>query len=250
MTKIDRDLKATILREAEGYHQKKWRWIQDPEGYHHVMPPAGAITEYQGRDEPVLSTVRGETWNLSVNNYDAVVLNSSTLFIADIDELGRTPNDYLYRGSYARVRGQDDLLERLHRLPELDRSLPLDQTRFSRETYLVYRTYAGYRVISPTIEIDRDLLDPHHDRHFTIRRLFDWIGTDPRYLEMCRQQRCCRARLTSKPWRFHDGEPTHVCDLVTTIGPSFDETDHAERVRQVRLHHMMTAREVVVSGLA
>lgn len=58
----------------------------------------------------------------------------------------------------------------------------------------VYETPAGYRVL-----VMHQTFDPNSTE---VAQFFDALGTDPVYVQMCRNQNCFRARLTPKPWRI------------------------------------------------
>lgn len=58
----------------------------------------------------------------------------------------------------------------------------------------VYETPAGYRVL-----VMHQTFDPNSPE---VAQFFDALGTDPVYVQMCRNQNCFRARLTPKPWRI------------------------------------------------
>lgn len=58
----------------------------------------------------------------------------------------------------------------------------------------VYRTPAGLRVLATHQTFSADAPE--------VQGFFSAIGADPRYVRMCINQRCFRARLTAKPWRI------------------------------------------------
>ena len=57
----------------------------------------------------------------------------------------------------------------------------------------LYRTRAGLRLL-----VTHDVFDPLAD---STQQQMEWIGADPLYVRLCRDQGCFRARLTPKPWR-------------------------------------------------
>lgn len=105
--------------------------------------------------------------------------------------------------------------------------------RMADQTYRVYRTHSGCRIICTSMTFDRK--DTIKD--FLGDRLLRFLQADPKYAALCQQQRSYRARLTPKPWRVSSEEPNHVCDFVTTIGSG---EVHPDLVEQLRLHDEMT----------
>lgn len=59
----------------------------------------------------------------------------------------------------------------------------------------VYRTSGGYRILCTNRRFD-----PTSDE---VRELMAALDADPKYVQLCRAQRCFRARLTPKPWRMN-----------------------------------------------
>ncbi|MEN3942394.1 hypothetical protein WJU23_13935 [Prosthecobacter sp. SYSU 5D2] len=58
----------------------------------------------------------------------------------------------------------------------------------------VYDTPAGFRIL-----IMHQVFDPADE---AVQAFFKDLSTDPLYAQMCRNQRCFRARLSPKPWRI------------------------------------------------
>ncbi len=58
----------------------------------------------------------------------------------------------------------------------------------------VYRTPAGFRILAM-----HAIFDPAGD---DVAAFFQALNTDPLYQQMCRNQRCFRARVSAKPWRI------------------------------------------------
>ncbi len=58
----------------------------------------------------------------------------------------------------------------------------------------VYRTPAGLRLLAT-----HQAFDPTSEE---VQHFFAAVAVDPVYAQMCRNQRCFRARLTAKPWRI------------------------------------------------
>ena len=125
--------------------------------------------------EPVLSVPQsGNCW--VVDGRHGRTLVSRTLPIWDIDSIDPKADD-------------ESLLDRFQE--QLERIAP-------GYSFRIYRTYAGVRVIctEPGHRSDR----PEHLSGFM--KLGRQIGADPIYMELCRKQQTCRARLDPKWDRF------------------------------------------------
>jgi hypothetical protein len=140
---------------------------------------------------------------LTVNHYGAVILNSPNMFIADID----------------RPPGYEPQL--LQMLSSAGRSLTT-----SGASWRVYRTCAGFRAIC-TSKFFREDEMPNG------QLILEKLGSDCRYIKLCKVHNCFRARLTPKPWRVRtpDDNP-YVCQLIAVIGNSV----HPALKHQLQLH--------------
>lgn len=118
----------------------------------------------------------------------------------------------------------------------------------------VYRTPLGYRVLAM-----HSTFDPTKEETFTF---MESVLSDPIYVQLCRSQKCFRARISPKPWRIGIGhirpqpgiwpiKPEHMerrrrwvneyerksaafasCQYITTLGDGRASSD-CERVRVV-----------------
>ena len=137
--------------------------------------------------EPVIETLTGpaggEIARITLNSYGALVMNSRSALFADIDG--------------------DDGTARLERVtrerPEL--------------AFRVYGTPAGSRYLCTSHSFDPAAPET--------TALLERLGSDPKYVLLCRIQRCFRARLTPKPWRAGQRPIT----VSSTEGVSRDELD-------------------------
>lgn len=135
-------------------------------------------------------------WAVTRNSYGAEVLNVDGLGILDIDvRPSRRVLPEWGPGAFFRR-----LLGRPARPPEPadPTSAILARLRTTLDAQpvggRVYRTAGGFRVVFTSEPLHYD--DPR------LVALLEATGADPRYAAMCRQQRCCRARLTPKSWRL------------------------------------------------
>jgi hypothetical protein len=125
--------------------------------------------------EPVIEIIRdpsaGELARITLNSYAALVMNAKAMLFADVDG----PGD-------------------LSRLDAVVRERP-------KLAFRVYRTPAGARYLCTS-----QTFDP---RSAETAELLGQLGSDPKYVLLCRIQNCFRARLTPKPWRA-GRRPDHV----------------------------------------
>ena len=117
--------------------------------------------------EPVIETLAGpaggEIGRITLNSYGALVMNSRSALFADID-------------------GNDGAA----RLEQVTRDRP-------ELAFRVYGTPAGSRYFCTSHSFDPTAPET--------TALLEGLGSDPKYVLLCRIQRCFRARLTPKPWR-------------------------------------------------
>jgi hypothetical protein len=115
------------------------------------------------------------------NRYGALVLNAARVPFVDIDLPDTTKKLF---GFFARGSTTADAV--LGRVRDACR-------RHGLQSFRVYRTKAGYRVIATDMALD--------PRSETTRSLLEGFGADPSFIQLCRLQESFRARLTPKPWR-------------------------------------------------
>lgn len=179
-------------------------------------------------------------WAVTRNAYGCEVLNAARLVFVDVDDSSGKLTPHLLR---ARQWAE----------------------RHPGWAFRVYRTAAGLRLMATHAPVGSD--DP-----VVARDLFPGLQADALYAQLCRTQRCFRARLTPKPWRIGLGGPHFrwpwqddsarrryedwrgrylevalgfaTCELVEEIGPA--KAVHAELAPLLALHDCATR---VGSGL-
>lgn len=115
------------------------------------------------------------------NRYGALVLNAARVPFIDVDAAPAPKKLFgLFGGKGA---APDAALDRIREACR----------RHALQSFRVYRTKAGYRVLATDMT-----LDPKAD---STRTLLQGFGADPSFILLCRQQESFRARLTPKPWR-------------------------------------------------
>lgn len=98
---------------------------------------------------------------------------------------------------------------------------------FAKESYRVYQTTGGVRVICTSVPIYYD------DKE--VERLLRFLRADPEYAAWCKKDRNFRARSTRKP--FRDRKEMVVCQLVTTVGSG---AVHPQLAELLEIHDAMT----------
>ena len=130
------------------------------------------------RLEPLVDSVRGpsgEVARITVNGYGSLVINANAAMFVDVD----TGDEVADPRNMATPRPLADLVARR---PDLG--------------FRVYRTLAGWRYLCTTATFD-----PASDEARTLLRE---LGSDEKYVTLCRIQKTFRARLTPKPWRANE----------------------------------------------
>jgi hypothetical protein len=121
----------------------------------------------------VLRGPAGESARITVNGYGAIVMNAAAALFADVDtddDRAEPPSDERPPATLSTVlAGHPGVAMR------------------------AYRTRAGWRYLCTSRTFDPGGEDT--------RALLTELGTDARYILLCRAQRSFRARLTPKPWR-------------------------------------------------
>jgi len=234
--------KNDLLKRAKLFHHTK---IFSPEANDYVVgvlhEPDG-FKDYQSGKEPVVEAdelydLDHSSW-LTVNHYNALVLNTSNMLIADIDFGDERLDRHAGAKDWQQVCRN---LEELHLLDEehmwhdfIFKDLTAERFRFAEQSYRVYRTHSGCRVICTSIAV------PWQDKGRRAKRFMQFLRSDRAYIELCGVQKCYRARLTPKPWR-DKGDGCCVCLHVSTEGKKLHVAPELEE--QLKLHDELTLPE-------
>jgi hypothetical protein len=136
-----------------------------------------AADEYYGPDHeeplPAREQVEGK---LTRNHYGSTVLNAAHALFIDVDVLG-------HRRAYSPIESWPQVLSDLRTVLRNEEN----------ESFRIYRTAAGYRIIATRREYEP--LSPQS------AGLMESVGADADFVSLCRVQNSFRARLTPKPWR-------------------------------------------------
>lgn len=113
------------------------------------------------------------------NSYGSEVLNTTRLLFIDVDDPpsgGFLRSLFGARGKDAGVRAVAEALQRV-----------------SKESFRIYRTAAGLRVLGTERAYEPGSAETE--------ALMKAVNADPQFVQLCRAQHSFRARLTPKPWR-------------------------------------------------
>jgi hypothetical protein len=150
---------------------------------------------YPGRPfrEQVLRELRSANGDLAGvitrNSYGCLVLNTARIMFVDVD----LPEVKPAGGFFRRLFGLPDPQPRDDALKNIIAGVDRWTQRNPEWGWRVYCTRAGLRLLAT-----HALLDPETP---ISENVFSALGADPLYRQLCRTQKCFRARLTPKPWR-------------------------------------------------
>jgi hypothetical protein len=141
--------------------------------------------------EPVLQEIKNDAGELAAvitrNSYGCLVLNTARVMFVDVDLPEPKPaglfKKLFGKSDAAPVVTQDGAIAKIE-----------SWTRNNPDWgWHIYRTRAGLRLLAT-----HALFDPEATASDGV---FDALGADPLYRQLCKTQKCFRARLTPKPWR-------------------------------------------------
>ena len=149
------------------------------------------------------------------NAYGAIVLNTARLPFIDVDT-GEVRAPKKLFGLFGGKSTPDPALERVREACR----------RHALQSFRIYRTRAGYRVIATDMTLD--------PRAETTKTLLQGFGADPSFITLCRLQESFRARLTPKPWRCD-------CPAPPSRFPREDAAAHARFAEWLREYEARSA---------
>jgi hypothetical protein len=144
-------------------------------------------------DEPLATITRSAIGSL--------ILACPNVMFADIDLFDRLPEsarfsfpvkrivDIVHESKTMKEKRQSDLLVRIR---QISKSMP-------DLGFRVYETAAGYRLLMTSTEFS--------PKTIRAKSILTSFGSDPLYIEFCREQQDFRARLTPKYWRCGSYRP-------------------------------------------
>jgi len=183
------------------------RYLNEPDPHRLADPsPGPPLGDYYDRPlrEAVVDelTIDGQTHAVvSRNAYGAYVLNTAAVLFADIDP---PPRPLVKATFWQRLLGAGDLVAARDDRTDDQKC---DETFGKVEPVLadlglagrLYRTAAGFR-----LAVTSRLYQPESAES---NALLQSLDSDPRYVDLCRAQRCYRARVSPKPWRVRLDRP-------------------------------------------
>jgi hypothetical protein len=125
------------------------------------------------------------------NHYGCLVLNAAHAMFIDVDVL--SPNQFTGANqSCSREERWHGVLDDLRTVLAAD----------SDESFRIYRTAAGFRILATANEYDP--MSPHS------AELMRAAGADSDFVDLCQIQNSFRARLSPKPWRCGVRRPPNL----------------------------------------
>lgn len=157
--------------------------------------PARHQGYYPGRPfrEQILREIKNDAGEvlalITRNSYGCQVLNTSRVMFVDVD----LPEAKSSGGFLKRLFGRAEPPPPDNRQNEALARIESWTRNNDGWGWRIYRTRAGLRLLAT-----HALFDPET---VTASGVFGALGADPLYTQLCRSQKCFRARLTPKPWR-------------------------------------------------
>lgn len=161
------------------------------------------------------------------NRYGAMILNTSSLFIADIDVLP-IPRLSIWQHCKKWLGGQVVIKDKAWALQQI---CDYQAEHVPHLAMRIYETCLGFRVIVTNKALPASQLQ---DENSEASRLLAGLNADPLYQTLCAQQACYRARLTTKPWRVKmppvpNGWPTETRQEAMDFAKWLRDYDTASR---------------------
>jgi hypothetical protein len=186
---------STSADEAQRLADESARQLE--ERFRAGDPPPHHRLYYPGRPfrEQILREIRNDSGELigvvTRNSYGCLVLNTPRVMFVDVDlPEPKAPSVGLFKKLFGKPE------------PAPPQNNPRDAAIAKAEawgrnnpdwSWRIYRTRAGLRLLAT-----HALFDPETSAS---NGVFDAVGADPLYRQLCKAQKCFRARLTPKPWR-------------------------------------------------
>jgi hypothetical protein len=182
---------ANSVAEAQSLADQAARQLADRFAHGDFPPKHGGYYPNRPFREPVIQEIKNDAGEIAAvitrNSYGCLVLNTARVMFVDVDlPEPKSP------GLFSRFFGKPSAA------PVVTKSSALAKVEnWTRSNpgwgWRVYRTRAGLRLLAT-----HALFDPEAAASDSV---FDALGADPLYRQLCRMQKCYRARLTPKPWR-------------------------------------------------
>jgi hypothetical protein len=182
---------ANSLAEAQSLANEAARQLADRFRGGDFPPKGGGYYPNRPFREPVIQEIKDDagerTAVITRNAYGCLVLNTARVMFVDVDlPEPKAP------GLFSRLFGKPSTAPVVTESGALTKAE--NWTRSNPDWgWRIYRTRAGLRLLAT-----HALFDPEAAASDGV---FDALGADPLYRQLCKTQKCYRARLTPKPWR-------------------------------------------------
>ncbi len=180
------------LAEAQSLATEAARQLADRFRGGDFPPKQGGYYPDRPFREPVLQEIKDDagerTAVITRNAYGCLVLNTARVMFVDVD-LPEPKKPGLFQKLFGKPSAEPPPLTEAGALAKVE-----NWTRNNPGWgWRIYRTRAGLRLLAT-----HALFDPEAAASDGV---FDTLGADPLYRQLCKSQKCYRARLTPKPWR-------------------------------------------------
>ena len=182
---------SNSVAEAQSLADEAARQLADRFARGDFPPKHGGYYPNRPFREPVLQEIKNDAGETAAvitrNSYGCLVLNTARVMFVDVDlSEPKSPGLFSWlfgKPSTAPVVTESSALAKVE-----------NWTRNNPDWgWQIYRTRAGLRLLAT-----HALFDPEAAASDGV---FDALGADPLYRQLCKAQKCYRARLTPKPWR-------------------------------------------------
>ena len=178
--------------EAQSSADEAARQLADRFAHGDFPPKGGGYYPNRPFREPVIQEIKDDAGEraavITRNSYGCLVLNTARVMFVDVD-LPEPKKPGLFQKLFGKPSAEPPPLTEAGALAKVE-----NWTRNNPEWgWRIYRTRAGLRLLAT-----HALFDPEAAAS---DRIFDALAADPLYCQLCKTQKCFRARLTSKPWR-------------------------------------------------
>jgi len=166
---------------------------------------------------------------ITINSYDAKVLNANNLMIVDVDFDNHI---FPFMDIETPTKHNKQAIEQIikTRTKQCLSVLKAFVKANSQYCFWAYRTKAGLRYI----EVNQKH-DPTSQR---TKQILTQLYCDPDYIKLCHKQDCFRARLTPKPWRTQDESVSYrTCITLKKYGYYSDMFHPDESIQLLLSYH-------------
>jgi hypothetical protein len=182
---------ANSVAEAQSLADQAAQQLADRFAHGDFPPKHGGYYPNRPFREPVIQEIKNDAGEraalITRNSYGCLVLNTARAMFVDVD-LPEPKSPGLIQRLFGKSSTTPVVTESsaLVKVEDWIRNYP-------EWGWRIYRTRAGLRLLAT-----HALFDPETAAS---DGAFEALGADPLYRQLCRTQKCFRARLTPKPWR-------------------------------------------------